>query len=87
MCECYGEVTEKLKTRIAEQLPAGATGLDVQLQGYVFIFGDSVSHKASNNVRAEYMAPKKAGGMKKVVQNMNMVASFCPFCGERYGKD
>ncbi|SFQ46452.1 hypothetical protein SAMN05216229_12341 [Geopseudomonas sagittaria] len=87
MCNCHSEVTEKLKARVSSQLPAGATGLDVDLQGYAFILGDALGHKAAHNVRIEYMAPKKAGGMKKVVQNMNMIASFCPFCGEKYEKD
>lgn len=87
MCNCHSEVTEKLKGRVSKQLPTGATGLDLEMQGYVFVFGAGVSHKAAHNVRIEYQAPKKAGGMKKVVQNMNMIATFCPFCGEKYEKD
>lgn len=87
MCNCYDETTQKLKERVSSQLPEGAAGLDLELQGYAFVFGAGVSHKASHNVRIEYQAPKKSGGMKKVVQNMNMIASFCPFCGEKYEKD
>lgn len=87
MCNCYSDTTERLKAHISKQLPEGSAGLDLEMQGYVFLFGEGVSHKAAHNVRIEYMTPKKAGGMKKVTKNMNMIATFCPFCGEKYEKD
>lgn len=84
-CNCHSEVTEKLKTRVMGQTPEGSTNLDLELQGYAFVLTEAgMDHKAAHNVRIEYQAPKKSGGMKKVVQNVNMVASFCPFCGTKY---
>lgn len=89
MCNCYDESSKRLREHVSKQLPEGAAGLDVELQGYVFGMSDrnGVSHRAACPVAIEYQAPKKAGGMKTVKQKSFLRASFCPFCGEKYDKD
>ena len=87
MCNCYYESQKRLVEHVKAQLPPGSTGLDVELQGYVFgMGGDGLTHRAACPVAIEYQTPKKAGGMKTVKQKSFLRASFCPFCGESYDK-
>lgn len=88
MCNCHSESEKRLIEHVKTQLPAGAEGLSVELQGYVFGFGgeDGVNHRAACPVAIEFQAPKKAGGMKTVKQKSMLRATFCPFCGEKYDK-
>ncbi len=88
MCECYSTVKEKLSEHFQKQMPEGSKDFELTLQGYVFgISDDGVTHRSANNAVATYMAPKKAGGMKKVTQKTFVRATFCPFCGVKYDKD
>lgn len=85
MCNCHCESQQRLLDHVKAQLPAGATGLEVELQGYVFgMSDDGMTHRAACPVSIEYQAPKKAGGMKTVKQKTFLRATFCPFCGEKY---
>lgn len=85
MCNCHSESEQRLREHAQKQLPAGATGLDVELQGYVFGIGDGeVSHRAACPVEIQYQAPKKSGGMKTVKQKTFLQATFCPSCGVKY---
>lgn len=89
MCNCHSETTKTLREHVAKQLPEGAVGLDLELQGYVFSLGgaDGINHRAAMPVAIEYQAPKKTGGMKTVKQKISMRATFCPFCGVKYDKE
>ena len=85
MCNCHAESEKRLREHVEKQLPAGATGLSVELQGYVFgMNDDGVSHRAACPVEIEYQAPKRAGGMKRMKQKTFLRATFCPFCGVKY---
>lgn len=86
MCNCHSESEQRLREHVETKLPAGATGLSVELQGYVFGISraDGVSHRAACPVEIQYQAPKKAGGMKTVKQKTYLRATFCPFCGVKY---
>ncbi len=88
MCNCHSESEQRLREHVQQQLPTGATGLSVELQGYVFSLGGSegVNHRAACPVDIQYQAPKKSGGMKSVKQKSFLRASYCPFCGEKYDK-
>lgn len=84
-CKCYEEVSAKLEDHIRGQLPPGSVDLELKLNGYVFGLNDNgLSHRAANEVKYSFMAPKKAGGMKRVAKTTFMRASFCPFCGVSY---
>lgn len=88
MCNCHSESQQRLFDHVKGKLPAGATDLDVELQGYVFGIGDKgVAHRAACPVEIQYQAPKKSGGMKTVKQKSFLRASYCPFCGEAYDKE
>lgn len=88
MCECYSTVKGKLTDHFQKQMPEGSKDFELSLEGYVFgITDDGVTHRSANNAVATYMAPKKAGGMKKVTKRTFVRATFCPFCGVKYDKD
>lgn len=89
MCNCHSETTKTLREHVAKQLPEGATGLELDLKGYVFSLGgaDGINHRAAMPVEIVYQAPKKNGDMKTVKQKINMRATFCPFCGVKYDKE
>jgi hypothetical protein len=86
MCDCYSQVKQKLFDWAKKNQPEGSTEPEIELQGYLFAFGgaEGVTHRSSNSVRVQYQAPKRAGGMKKVVQNTFVRAGYCPFCGVKY---
>lgn len=89
MCNCHSESQKNLVEHITKQLPAGATGLNVELKGYVFGLGGpgGITHRAACPVEVTYQAPKKTSGMKTVKQTISLRATFCPFCGEKYDKE
>lgn len=85
MCKCYETVKQKLSEHFQAQMPEGSRDFELSLEGYVFgISDEGVTHRSANNAVATYMAPKKAGGMKKVTQKTFVRATFCPFCGVDY---
>lgn len=85
MCNCYDEMQAKLKSHYAVEAPPEHTDLEVDLGGYRFTIDDKgLGHVASFDATVRYLAPRKSGGMKKAVHKTFLVATFCPFCGERY---
>ena len=84
MCDCAKTVEESAKEKIRAQLPEGSQDFSVELQGYAWLLGGSVSMKNKLNLHIEYDAPKKKGGFTRKKQDMSMVGSYCMFCGEKY---
>lgn len=85
MCNCHKEQEELLREEFQQQLPPGAEGLSVKLQGYVLSVGGGKSTlRAACKVEIQFQAPKKARGMKYVKQKTYLRATYCPFCGEKY---
>ncbi|GFM49002.1 hypothetical protein K5D38_04920 [Pseudomonas cichorii] len=68
--------------------PQGSEGLDIELRGYGMSIGrDGVKWIFKVDVKGEYKAPKKAGGMKSVKVKTFIAANFCPFCGVKFKAD
>jgi hypothetical protein len=88
MCDCYGDMKNKLVEHLSAKMPEGSEKLDIEIQGYLFgvTVDNSITHRSSNAVKGSYMTPKKGGGMKRVSINTYIRASYCPFCGESYQK-
>lgn len=82
MCECKTEIEAKLVARLQEQEPE-ATKIDLKIGGYVFLFGDSVIMKPTLQIEGVFYLPTKAGGLKAKKIKQSMIASYCPFCGEK----
>lgn len=84
MCNCATDVEARAKAKILSQLPEGSQGLSVELEGFAFVLGETVSMKNKLDLKVEYEAPKKKGGFTTKKQTMSMVGSYCMFCGEKY---
>lgn len=87
MCDCASSVESSAKEKIREKLPEGAQDFSVELQGFAWILGGTVSTKNKLNLHIEYEVPKKKGGFTRKKQDISMVGSYCMFCGEKYDKD
>jgi hypothetical protein len=87
MCNCAKTVEDAAKEKIRAQLPEGSQDFSVELQGYAWLLGSSVSMKNKLNLHIEYDAPKKKGGFTRKKQDMSMVGNYCMFCGEKYAED
>lgn len=87
MCNCASDVEARAKEKISSQLPEGSRELQVELEGYAFLLGSSVSMKNKLNLHVEYEVPKRNGGFARKKQNLSMIGTYCMFCGEKYDKD
>lgn len=86
-CNCYGEMKKRVLEHLAKDLPDGATEPDIELDGYTFGIrtgSNDLIHQAAHQAVIRYEEPKKKGGMKKTVKKIQVFATFCPFCGEKY---
>lgn len=87
-CDCKEKYLEAVKEHVVAAAPAGSEGFDIELGGYGMAFGsDGVKWLFKIDVKGEYKAPKKAGGMKTVKVNTFLAANYCPFCGVKCKAD
>lgn len=85
MCDCRARIETQLRQDIPAQLPQDHQHLGVRLEGYALIMGEGVmTSRQIMPISITYQAPTKAGVMKDKKKAMNMAASFCMFCGEKY---
>lgn len=84
-CKCKSEIEAKLLERLKVEHP-DAKGHAVVLEGYGFIFGDDNSMKQKGVMAVDQSAvfTAKNGNERRKTIKMNMVFTFCPFCGVRY---
>lgn len=86
MCDCKKRMEGLAKDRTLEDLPEGARDLSVHLQGYGLVMtGGKAETRQCMSAQFAYMAPKKGGGEKLVKGTINLMATYCMFCGEKQG--
>jgi hypothetical protein len=87
-CSCKTSIEGKLLTRFIEQSP-DASKHEVELTGYALILDDAMNMTLKGCMKIEATAdhPLRKGGVKRKVQQQNMVFTFCPFCGVKYEAD
>lgn len=87
-CDCKDKYLGAVKEHVVARAPQGSEGFDIELSGYGMTFGgDGVNWLFKVDVKGEYKAPKKTGGMKSVKVNTFIAANFCPFCGVKCKAD
>lgn len=89
MCDCRKRIETGVTDQVAAKLPEGTQQLRVSLQGYAMVFGGPVSSKQYMVAEITYQAPTKGTKHKPSVMRdrkdaVNIMASFCMFCGEKY---
>lgn len=98
MCNCRSDIEGRLLERMRGQLPADIQELSVSLEGYALFMGgaDGVGMKNVMPIRIDYKVPVKpkkgaptpsVTALKDKKQTMNMVGSYCMFCGVKYEED
>jgi len=81
-CDCKRKFEEAVEEQVKKKHPE-ATGVGAVVGGYVFLL--TGGERPALPVHVTYQVPKaKGGGNKLVSKKMSAIASFCPFCGERY---
>jgi hypothetical protein len=83
MCDCRTRIEEKLLAKFKEQAPE-ATDHSVKLTGYAFILGETVTEKGCMPIDQSAKYPLKKGGMKEKKTKINMMFTYCPYCGVKY---
>lgn len=82
-CACMSDTVDLIVKDIAESVP-GSESIRLHAVGNSICFNTetgSMQMKYCVQVAGHYMAPKKAGGFKRVSKTISVVANFCPFCG------
>jgi hypothetical protein len=84
MCNCRTELTAKLLENVKKQLP-DSTGHEVEIGGYSFVFTDSgITGRDCLPVTIKHFVTAKKTGIQKLkTEKTNLLASYCPFCGEK----
>jgi len=84
-CSCKSSIEAKLLARFKEQSP-NASKHEVELTGYTLILNDAMNMTLKGCMKIEAAAdhPLRKGGVKRKVQQQNMVFTYCPFCGTKY---
>ena len=84
-CTCKADIEAKLLDAFKAEVPT-AVDHSVELKGYLFaIEGNTMVIRPSTTVERFAKVPAKSGGTKSKRSTLNMVFSFCPFCGAKVG--
>ena len=83
MCSCQDDIEQLLLERFKSQAP-GSRNHAVRLTGYTLILGEKIISKGCMAIEQTAEHPLKRGGYKTKTERLNMVFTFCPFCGKRY---
>lgn len=90
MCNCREEIEARLLECAKGDVPEGAKDLSVSLKGYGFaIVGNRMEMRNVMRGSVDYQAPvkKHPGTFRQKSEPINIVGSYCMFCGEKYQKD
>jgi len=82
-CTCINDAVKLVTDEIAERVP-GAESFRLHAVGSNLCFNLSTGKAGMRycvEVTGHYMAPKKAGGLKRVSKTVSVVANYCPLCG------
>lgn len=92
MCDCISEITLRLKTDITEKILKKDEGF-IKLESANFahrilaLSGSTVNPPSvALDFEYEYLRKLKNGKEKIKKDSINMLPSFCPFCGKPYGE-
>jgi len=80
-CHCVADLEKRVLARVIENVTFKKTAKRVTMRGVVFVVRDNEMTLATANVMEIELE-----GQKKL-ETMNMVHSFCPFCGTRIGDE
>lgn len=82
-CTCISDTVDLVGKDIAESVP-GAESIRLHAVGNAICINTETGRTQFRycvQVAGHYLAPKKAGGLKRVTKTIQVAANFCPFCG------
>ncbi len=83
-CNCREDLEARLADRMKEDLPAGYKDYSASLQGFALILSNPIEVRLGVKYLGEVWVPKKdpAKGHKRQKIEVNVTATYCPFCGK-----
>lgn len=84
MCNCINEIRNRIKTELPEKNPeySKLNIIDVSCDNLGLLL-DSPAHSV---LSIPFTIEHEPVGRKKKT-TLNMIAKYCPFCGQPYGKE
>lgn len=88
-CTCINDAVKLVTDQIAENIPgAGPFSMRAAGSNLCFNLGTGKAEmRYCVEVTGHYLAPKKAGGTKRVSKTVSVVANYCPLCGKKCTAD
>ncbi len=85
MCNCMKEIEDRVKEKYSLKLPGinsvGFANKSIILEGTV------QGTVLAQPIHVEYMVIGKFGRQRTRTKTLNMIPSYCPFCGEKLKKE
>ena len=88
-CTCIPDTVQLVVNDIAQSVP-GSQSIHFRAVGNALCLDGSTGQAKQRyciEVTGHYMAPKKAGGLKRQTKTVSVVANYCPFCGVKCKPD
>ena len=88
-CTCISDAVKLVTDQLAEETP-GSGPFYMRAEGHnlsLNIETGKAMRRFCVEVTGHYMAPKKAGGVKRVNKTVSVVANYCPLCGKACNAD
>lgn len=83
-CTCISDAVKLVTDQLADEAP-GSGPFYMRAEGHnlsLNIETGKAERRFCVEVTGHYMAPKKAGGMKRVNKTVSVAANYCPLCGK-----
>lgn len=86
MCKCKEDIERRVLEQFKEKHPA-ATCHEVEMSGYAIVFGRGGGLRPAARVDMTAKGVTKGGNEKTLRDKVSVLATYCPFCGEKFVKD
>ncbi|WP_018694228.1 hypothetical protein [Algicola sagamiensis] len=87
-CTCFEDILKTRTEMIQQELPEGATHVEIYWNDSAYIFSDTETAPSNPAITCSYRKTKKDGTpySKKNHFTTHMLASHCCFCGRKFQK-
>ena len=86
MCDCKDNIEDKLLEIFKQNQPA-ATNHSIKLMSYTLILGNQLAQLGFMEAEQTANFSLKKGGEKQRKAKINIIFTYCPFCGDKYATE
>lgn len=86
MCECKEDIERRVLEKFKHEHP-DATGHEAEMGGYAIVFGKGGGLRPAARIDLTAKGLTKTGKDKAIRSKVSMLATYCPYCGEKFVKD